>query len=184
METKDESDSESDSDPDFDDDPKSGGDHVSGGQASGDDHAFGGNHDSKGGSFEGGASKGILGSYDGHDSEGGTFEGDGSGQSPKVNKGGTSGGSKNSEESPKRDTVPRLEGDSEQIGIGEVLKKKVWLNAMKEELEASEENKTWKLTELPREKKTISARSIFKEKSAFLNGVLEVAHSSNQKKLV
>ena len=54
---------------------------------------------------------------------------------------------------------------------------------MKEELEASERNKTWKLTELPRENKTIRARSILKDKSAFLNGVLEVAHCSNQKKL-
>ena len=54
---------------------------------------------------------------------------------------------------------------------------------MKEELEASERNKTWKLTEFPKEKKTISVRWVFKEKSAFLNGVLEVAHCSNQKKL-
>ena len=55
---------------------------------------------------------------------------------------------------------------------------------MKEELKASETNKIWKLSELPKEKKTISVRWVFKEKSAFLNEVLEVAHCSNQKKLV
>ena len=36
--------------------------------------------------------------------------------------------------------------DSELVGIEEALKQKVWLNAMKEELEAIERNKTWKLT--------------------------------------
>src|ERR1043165_4360615 len=112
----------------------------SGGKTSRGDQIFGGNHDSKGGPSEGGASKGSPTSDGGHDSEGGTSEArasegnptsedDGSGQGPEVNKGRTSGGSKTSEESPERDTVPESEGDSEKIGIEEVLKKKVWLNA-------------------------------------------------------
>ena len=54
---------------------------------------------------------------------------------------------------------------------------------MKEELNAIERNKTWKMIELPKEKKNISVRWVFKEKSAFLNGVLEVAHCSKQKQL-
>ena len=49
-----------------------------------------------GGPSEGGASKGSPASGGCHDSEGGAFEGDGSRQGPKVNKGGTSGGSKTS----------------------------------------------------------------------------------------
>src|SRR3954463_1547 len=54
--------------------------------------------------------------------------------------------------------------DSEPVSIEEALKKKVWLNAMKEELEAIERNKTWKLTELPKKKKAISIRWVFKVK--------------------
>src|SRR3954466_15807955 len=73
--------------------------------------------------------------------------------------------------------VPELEGDFELLGIEEALEKKVWLNAIKEEL------KTRKLTKLPKEKKIISVIWVFKEKYAFLNGVSEVAHCSNQKKL-
>ncbi|XP_058783167.1 uncharacterized protein LOC131657826 [Vicia villosa] len=45
--------------------------------------------------------------------------------------------------------------DSEPVGIEEALKKKLWLNAMKEELEAIERNKTWELIKLPKEKKAI-----------------------------
>src|SRR3954464_15637351 len=54
--------------------------------------------------------------------------------------------------------------DSKPVGIEEALKKKVWLNAMKEELEAIERNKTSKLTELPKKKKSISVRWVFKVK--------------------
>ena len=48
--------------------------------------------------------------------------------------------------------------DSEPITTEEALKKKVWLKAMEEELEAIERNKTWELTELLKEKKTINVR--------------------------
>src|ERR1043165_7170816 len=58
--------------------------------------------------------------------------------------------------------VPESEGDFEQIGTEDALKKKAWLNSMKEELEASEGNKTWKFSEIPREKKAISIRWAFK----------------------
>ena len=54
--------------------------------------------------------------------------------------------------------------DSEPVGIEEALKEKEWLNAMKEELEAIERNKTWKLTKLPDKKKAISVRWVFKLK--------------------
>ena len=36
--------------------------------------------------------------------------------------------------------------DSEPVSTEDALKKKVWLKAMKEELEAIERNKTWKFT--------------------------------------
>src|ERR1051325_5194932 len=54
--------------------------------------------------------------------------------------------------------------DSETMGIEEALKKKVCLDAMKEELEAIKRNKTWELTELPMEKKAINVRWVFKVK--------------------
>jgi hypothetical protein len=54
--------------------------------------------------------------------------------------------------------------DSEPVGIEEALKKKVWLNALKEELEAIKKNKTWKLTKLLKENKAISVRWVFKVK--------------------
>ncbi|XP_058726472.1 uncharacterized protein LOC131597823 [Vicia villosa] len=139
------------------------------------------------GTSEGGASEGSPASDGGHDSERkdyevGTSEGRASEGDP-TSKGGTSGGNQTSEENPEGDMVLESEGDSELLGIEEALKKKGWLNAIKEELEALEGNKTWKLTKLPKEKKTINVRWVFKEKSAFLNGVSEVAHCSNQKKL-
>ncbi|XP_058783465.1 eukaryotic translation initiation factor 3 subunit C-like [Vicia villosa] len=112
----------------------------------------------EGGTSEGRSFEGSPASDGGHDSEGGTSE-------RKVFEGGTS------EES---------EEDSEQVCIEEALKKKVWLNVMKEELEAIERNKTWELPEFPKEKKAISVRWVFKEKYAFLNGV---ARCSNQKQL-
>ena len=43
------------------------------------------------------------------------FEGSGSEKSPEANKGGASGGSQTSEESPKGDTVPKLEEDYDQV---------------------------------------------------------------------
>ncbi|XP_058756616.1 uncharacterized protein LOC131629833 [Vicia villosa] len=151
------------------------------------------------GTSEGGASEGSPTSDGGHDSErkyyevgtseGRASEGDptskggGFEQDPEVNKGGNSGGSQTFEENPEGDMVPESEGDSELLGFEDALEKKGWLNAIKEELEALEENKTWKLTKLPKEKKPISFRWVFNEKSAFLNGVSEVAHCSNQKKL-
>lgn len=48
--------------------------------------------------------------------------------------------------------------DSEPISINEALKKKVWVNAMKEELKVIGRNKTWELVVLPHNKKTISVR--------------------------
>ena len=54
--------------------------------------------------------------------------------------------------------------DFEPLGIEEALKKKVWMNAMKEELEAIERNKTWELTKIPKKKKAISFRWVFKVK--------------------
>ena len=54
--------------------------------------------------------------------------------------------------------------DSEPISTEEALKQKLWLKAMKEELDAIERNKTWKLTELPKDKKAISVRWVFKQK--------------------
>ena len=54
--------------------------------------------------------------------------------------------------------------DSEPVGIKEALKKKEWLNAMKEELEPIERNKTWKLAKLPDKKKAISVKWVFKLK--------------------
>lgn len=52
--------------------------------------------------------------------------------------------------------------DSEPVSINEDLKKKVRVNAMKEELEAIERNNTWELIILPQNKKTISVRWVFK----------------------
>ncbi|XP_058758940.1 uncharacterized protein LOC131632176 [Vicia villosa] len=139
------------------------------------DFESGGNHDSEGGPYEGGASKDSPASDVSHDSEVGTSEERASEGDP-ISEGG-------------QDTEVDSEGkvvqcatlvDSEPVGIEEALKKKVWLNATKEELEVIERNKTWELTELPKEKKTISVIWVFKEKSVFLNGV---AHCSNQKQL-
>ncbi|XP_058756745.1 uncharacterized protein LOC131629958 [Vicia villosa] len=154
-----------------------------------------GESNSEGGTSEGIASEGSPASDGGHNSERKDYEvgtsegraskgdptskGCGFEQDPEVNKGGTFGGSQTSEENPEGDMVPELEGDSELLGIEEALEKKGWLNVIQEELEALEGNKTWKLTKVPKEKKTISVRWIFKEKSAFLNGVSEVAHCSN-----
>ncbi|XP_050909720.1 uncharacterized mitochondrial protein AtMg00820-like [Lathyrus oleraceus] len=54
--------------------------------------------------------------------------------------------------------------DSEPISIEEALKKKVWLKIMNEELEAIEKNNTWELTQLPKNKKAISVRWVYKLK--------------------
>ena len=54
--------------------------------------------------------------------------------------------------------------DSEPLGIEEALKKKVWLNSMKEELEAIERNKTWELIKLRKKKKAINVIWVFKVK--------------------
>lgn len=42
--------------------------------------------------------------------------------------------------------------DSKLISTEEDLKNKVWMKAMKEEIETIERNKTWKLVELPQNK--------------------------------
>ncbi|XP_050889175.1 uncharacterized mitochondrial protein AtMg00820-like [Lathyrus oleraceus] len=52
----------------------------------------------------------------------------------------------------------------EPVSTEEALKKRVWLKAMKEELEAIERNNTWKLAELPKDKKTINNKWVFKVK--------------------
>ncbi|XP_050918789.1 uncharacterized mitochondrial protein AtMg00820-like [Lathyrus oleraceus] len=54
--------------------------------------------------------------------------------------------------------------DSEPVSTEEALKQKVWLKAVKEELYAIERNKTWKLTELPKNKKVINVRWVYKVK--------------------
>lgn len=46
----------------------------------------------------------------------------------------------------------------------EVVKKKVWLKVVKEELKVIERNKTWKLTELTKNKKVIIVKWVFKVK--------------------
>lgn len=48
--------------------------------------------------------------------------------------------------------------DSELVSTEEALKKKVWLKAMKEELEDIERKKTWEIAELPKNKKSISMK--------------------------
>lgn len=48
--------------------------------------------------------------------------------------------------------------ESEPVNINEALENKVWVNAMNEEFEAIERNKTWELTILPQKKKVISVR--------------------------
>ncbi|XP_050889195.1 uncharacterized protein LOC127094397 [Lathyrus oleraceus] len=52
--------------------------------------------------------------------------------------------------------------DSELVGVNKALKKKVWVNAMKEELEAIERNKTQELIVRPNNKKAINVRWVFK----------------------
>lgn len=52
--------------------------------------------------------------------------------------------------------------DSEPVNINETLKKKVWVNSMKEELEAIEINKTRELTIIPQNMKAISVTWVFK----------------------
>lgn len=54
--------------------------------------------------------------------------------------------------------------DSEPVSINEAIKKKVWVNAMKEDIKAIERNKTWELTIPPQKKKGIRMRWIFKIK--------------------
>lgn len=54
--------------------------------------------------------------------------------------------------------------DFELDSINEALKKKLWLKGMKEELETIERNHTWELTMLPKDKKAISFRWVYKKK--------------------
>lgn len=54
--------------------------------------------------------------------------------------------------------------DSEPVSTEEALKKKVWMKAMKEELDSIERNNTWKLTKLSKNKKGIRMRWIYKVK--------------------
>ena len=128
----------SDSDPDF----ESGGGHASrrensedvgsGGQASKDDHISGGNHDFKDRPSEGGASEGNS-TFDGdHDSESRTSEGrgdptfkdgisesSGSERGLEANKGGASGDSQTSGESPISE-ARASEGESSGVRGSEV----------------------------------------------------------------
>lgn len=46
--------------------------------------------------------------------------------------------------------------DSEPVSTEEMLKKKVWFKAIKEEHKGIDRNKTWKLTELLKNKEAIS----------------------------
>lgn len=52
--------------------------------------------------------------------------------------------------------------DSEPVNIIETLKKKVWVNTMKKELEAIERNMAQELIVLPQNKKVICVRWVFK----------------------
>ena len=54
--------------------------------------------------------------------------------------------------------------DSKPVSINKALKKKVWVNAMMKELEAIKRNMSWELIVLPRNKKAISVRWVFKIK--------------------
>lgn len=54
--------------------------------------------------------------------------------------------------------------DFEPVNINEALKKNVWVNSMKEELEPIERSKTRELIVLPQNKKTISVRQVLKIK--------------------
>ena len=52
----------------------------------------------------------------------------------------------------------------EPVSTEEVVKKKVWLKAMKEELETIERYKTWELTKFPKHKKSITVIWVYKVK--------------------
>ena len=65
-----------------------------------------------------------------------------------------------------------LLADVEPIGYVEALKEEVWKKAMLEELAAIERNNTWKLARLPKGKKPISLKWVFKVKMK-LDGTIE-----------
>ena len=52
--------------------------------------------------------------------------------------------------------------DSEPVSTKDALKHQVWLQDMKAKLDTIERNKTWKLTKLPKGKKTINVIWVFK----------------------
>lgn len=54
--------------------------------------------------------------------------------------------------------------DSEPIDFRAALKEKVWKEAMKEEQSSIEKNQIWDLTKLPRDKKAINVKWVFKLK--------------------
>ncbi|KAK2359039.1 hypothetical protein QL285_096166 [Trifolium repens] len=54
--------------------------------------------------------------------------------------------------------------DSELVNVEAALKDKKWLKAMNEELESIEDNQTWELVDLPRGKKVISVKWVYKVK--------------------
>ncbi|MCI28025.1 hypothetical protein A2U01_0049225, partial [Trifolium medium] len=55
--------------------------------------------------------------------------------------------------------------DSEPINWQDAIANPKWNNAMQEEINSIEKNKTWKLVELPHQKKAISVKWIFKLKT-------------------
>ncbi|XP_050878850.1 uncharacterized mitochondrial protein AtMg00820-like [Lathyrus oleraceus] len=54
--------------------------------------------------------------------------------------------------------------ESDPVSVNDALKKNVWVNAIKEELEDIERNKTWELSVLSQNKKAINVRWVFKIK--------------------
>jgi hypothetical protein len=55
--------------------------------------------------------------------------------------------------------------------LDDVVKKEVWIEAMNEEIDAIERNKTWELIDLPEDKNCIGVKWIYKTK---LNAKFEV----------
>ena len=63
-----------------------------------------------------------------------------------------------------KQTIMLISSDEETHNYEEAIMHSSWIQAMKEELKALEENKTWSLTKLPLGKTTIGCRWIYKIK--------------------